>query len=184
MKAASFKNRSLEDIAIEMKFRSRRSINWGTEVDQPYLRYCTAVDWKTGSSIIFTRDAGMHTCGWWKNPDYERCFHLSLGFFDLETEEYREKDAALTDRWIEEFFGPTKNLLWAEPPFSEGGKEKDIWHYRVFMHEDFATPLLPRGEVYSKTNTPPDWLSFSDLKAKQEAAVQRVSEILGIEEYK
>ena len=25
--------------------------------------------------IVFTRDIGYHTSGWWKNPDYERCYH-------------------------------------------------------------------------------------------------------------
>ena len=30
--------------------------------------------------IILTRDVGYHSSGWWKNPDYERCYHLSISF--------------------------------------------------------------------------------------------------------
>lgn len=30
--------------------------------------------------VIMTRDIGYHTSGWWKNPDYERCFHVSISY--------------------------------------------------------------------------------------------------------
>ena len=30
------------------------------------------------TSLIYTMDEGMHSIGWWKNPDYARCYHLSL----------------------------------------------------------------------------------------------------------
>jgi hypothetical protein len=116
-----------------------------------------------GSTLIFTRDDGMHSSGWWKNPDYSRCLHLSLSFQDRETSGLAPKHVALTEKWVEFFFGQWKRLIWAEPPFSEHGKKHDVWHYRVFTSPDFKVPLLPRGEVYSRELTEAGWKSWSDL---------------------
>lgn len=53
---------------------------------QPYFEYAKRVHEPTGTMLLFTRDIGHHTSGWWKNPDYERCYHLSLSFWDLANE--------------------------------------------------------------------------------------------------
>ncbi len=131
-----------------------------------YSDSCTAAYKPDGSILLFTRDEGMHECGWWKNPDYERCLHLSLSFRDPETGKPRPLDKDLSDEWIDLFFGPTKNLIWAEPPYYPEGKKNDVWHYRVFYAPGWVAPILPRGEVYSKDWTPKHWLSWSDLRAK------------------
>ncbi len=124
-----------------------------------------------GSVLIYTRDFGMHASGWWKNPDYSQCLHLSISFQDRESGELAPKDKRLTETWVDLFFGDWKNLIWAEPPFSEHGRKHDVWHYRVFTSPDFKVPLLPRGEVYSRELTEAGWKSWSDLHAEpQEAA--------------
>lgn len=127
-----------------------------------YLESCRAIHWPSGTGIVFTRDSGHHASGWWKNPDYERCLHLSLSFVDPETGEPINHEHKLAGQWIDQFFPSVKNLIWTEPPYGPQGKARDVWHYRVFYHSDWRTPLLPRGEVYTKAFTDAGWLSWSD----------------------
>ena len=142
--------------------------------DEAYRNRCRAFHLPTGTLAIFTRDTGHHSSGWWKNPDYERCLHLSLSFYGAEGQPCG-RDKALSDEWVTALFGATSNLVWSEPPVSEHGKRFDVWHYRVFYADPgYRVPILPRGEVYSKEFTEAGWLSYSELKAKQakEAAEQ------------
>ncbi|MBU2025992.1 hypothetical protein KJ912_04650 [Patescibacteria group bacterium] len=118
-----------------------------------------------GTRAIFTRDTGYHTSGWWKNPDYERCFHLSLSFVDIETGEPAPRDTVLTSLFLDALFGKGKRLLWCEPPYSEQGKQMDVWHYRLFCDEGWQ-PIKPRGEVYSRELTEAGWKSWSDAQAE------------------
>lgn len=160
-----------------------------------YFRRCEREYFRQGSPLgtrlLFTRDHGMHDCGWWKNPAYNQCLHLSLSFFDLEAGVAPVADPlpfptgmkmvaalgplpqnrALAGKWCELFFGDWSRLLWAEPPFSSEGKRRDVWHYRVFTDPMYTVPLLPWGEVYSRGLTERGWKSWSDLHAEpQEAA--------------
>lgn len=134
------------------------------------LERCKGMHLSTGTGLLFTRDQGMHSSGWWKNSDYERCYHLSLSFVDPITHDVRPKDTKTTQQWLDAFFGDDQRHLWAEPPYSDGGKARDVWHYRLFC--DLAwKPLTPRKEVYSKDFTPAHWLSFSDLKSAHAKAL-------------
>lgn len=126
---------------------------------------CTSGHIPSGSIVLFTRDKGMHDCGWWKNPDYNQCLHLSLSFRDPATGKYRSKDQEMTDKWLEVFYGPLQRLMWAERPYYPEGKQADCWHYRVFFDPTWSAPILPRGEVYSKKWTPANWMSHSELMA-------------------
>lgn len=137
-----------------------------TTAAKRYCDDCRSVHQPSGTIFIFTRDVGMHSSGWWKNPDYERCLHLSLSFRDPETGQPIGKDQKWTDTWIDEVYGPLKTLIWTEPPFYPEGKANDVWHYRVFFAPGWVAPILPRGEVYSRDWTPEGWLSWSDLQAK------------------
>lgn len=140
----------------------------GTEASLPILTANTALHYPTGTQAVLSRDTGHHTSGWWKNPDYERCLHLSLSFVDPETGSSREKDKKLTAQWIDAIFGANNRLLWCEPPFSHQGKKRDVWHYRLFFADKgFSVPILPRGEVYTKEFTDAGWLSFSDVQEKE-----------------
>ena len=133
---------------------------------QLYTKKCTATHQPTGAILLLTRDEGMHESGWWKNPDYERCLHLSLSFRDPQTGLQRSRDKDWTEKYVEAIFGPTKNLIWTEPPYSPEGKKGDVWHYRVFYAPGWVAPILPRKEVYSKDFTPANWLSWSDYQEK------------------
>lgn len=123
----------------------------------------------SGTILIFTRDVGYHTSGWWKNPDFERCLHLSLSFYDLETRERAPKNRKLTAEWVGLFFGKDKDKLWCEPPYSAQGKKDDVWHYRLFCDAGWQ-PIVPRGEVYSKELTEAGWQSYSDVQETERVA--------------
>lgn len=73
-------------IAEAMKIRAGRMLWDGKQgyvdgVPLPPRRFwllcCLDVE-EVGTRLLFSRDAGHHTSGWLKNPDYERCWHLSL----------------------------------------------------------------------------------------------------------
>jgi hypothetical protein len=141
------------------------------------ISQCTGYHAPTGTLMVWTRDTGHHTSGWWKNPDYERCLHLSLSFRNPEnSEEVLDHRHDLAARWVEEFFGSSRNLVWTEPPYFPQGKALDTWHYRVFFAPDWITPILPRGEVYSKQFTEAGWFSWSDRQAMVAQAEQREME--------
>ncbi len=147
---------------------------------QAYMDKQRLIDWQLGVLVLLTRDTGHHSCGWWKNPDYEACLHLSLSFFEPSNHRRRRKrDRALTDAIIEVVFGPTQNLIWSEPPYSPEGKKLDVWHYRVFYDPTFAAPILPRGEVYNKHFTEAGWLSWSDYRDAEKKKAQEELERAG-----
>ena len=129
-----------------------------------YLDDCRHYDPATQCLLIFTRDCGFNSNGWWKNPDYERCFHLSLSFLAFEGGEKISLpyDYDMAAKWVDAFFGEDARLTWHEGPASEDGKAKGVHHYRLFCDEAWR-PIKPRGEVYSKDWTSAGWKSFSDI---------------------
>lgn len=165
--------RQLLAFVAMMKQNSTRGVysGFGTPLDRRYLAFCRQLT-ATGASLIFSRDKGMHSSGWWKSPDHEQCLHLSISYFDPTTQQHTGYHSKKRSKiWCDLFFGAWTRILWAEPPFSEEGKRYGTWHYRVFTDETFTIPILPRGEVYSKQFTELGWKSWSDLHGEpQEAA--------------
>lgn len=157
----------LEDTVIGLRLAALSGTYRGlirTAADKAYMEHCraTAMYEGLGVAMIFTRDTGHHTSGWWKNPDYERCWHLSLSFFDLPTfspEQYRHALGASIGRL---FFGDDIRFAWVEPPYTAEGKARGVHHYRVFVDEGWKA-IMPRGEVYGRDNTPAHWKSFSEI---------------------
>jgi hypothetical protein len=128
-----------------------------------YFKNCSWTVIKDHMTLILTRDVNHHLSGWWKNPDYERCWHLSLAFYNRDFSR-RPKNVKLTEKWLDLIFGKYKRLIWTEPPCSKTGIKNDSWHYRLFCDEHWQ-PIIPRGEVYTKKYTEPGWLSYSELQA-------------------
>ena len=145
-----------------------------TEWNRRLINRCSGFHSGTGTKLIFTRDAGMHSSGWWKNPDYERCWHLSLSFVAPLSGEPLPKDVRLTDAWLQAFFGEACRYIWSESPKSDEGKVCDVWHYRVFCNPAWH-PIIPRGEVYSREHTEAGWLSFSDLQNAHATALAQLT---------
>lgn len=119
------------------------------------------------AKIIYTRDIGHHTSGWWKNPDYERCLHLSLSYCENPLWHRRLPHQKGTSEDIARaFFVDNAKIAWVEGPYSPQGRSADVWHYRVFCDAAWQ-PIRPRGEVYHRRHTPSGWRSFSDVHSYQ-----------------
>jgi hypothetical protein len=140
----------------------------------PYFRSCVRDHDATGTRLILTRDVGHHASGWFKNPDYERCLHLSVSSYDLVAtmahplaapQATGSLDWKIARLWAEAVFGKHLPLAWVESPKSDAGKERDVWHWRLFCDEHWQ-PLLPRGEVYTLDFTEKGWKTHSQVVAE------------------
>jgi hypothetical protein len=133
----------------------------------PYLDRCRHDDYRTGTRLIFSRDTGHHSSGWLKNPDYERCWHLSLSPLPsviCVPGRLAELDKRMAARWVRAFFADDVSKVWAEGPFSAIGKAHGVWHWRLFCDEHWE-PILPRKEVYTREFTEAGWRSASEVLA-------------------
>jgi hypothetical protein len=132
-----------------------------TDRDANYISRCMHLT-RSGVMLLFTRDLGYHASGWWKNPDYERCWHLSVSMFDVETRQPAQFNSREAMRWARAFYHDDVRWVWVEPPYSPAGKNRQVHHYRLFCDPAWQ-PLKPRGEVYSKEFTELGWRSFSEI---------------------
>lgn len=159
---------STEALVPFAKQRARRGIYTGQMNDHnmALIKACSHIlRFSPGLevTILYTRDAGHHTSGWWKNPDYERCLHLSLAYRDPRiVGAYLPQDTKRSEELARAFFGDFARWCWVERPYSDEGKRLGVWHYRLFCDAAW-NPMQPRGEVYSRGNTPADWKSFSEI---------------------
>jgi hypothetical protein len=155
----------METLVRRLKSRAATGIHSGRSADLPYLWRCTGDHRETGTRCIYTRDAGHHSSGWLKNPDYERCYHLSISFDPLPQPGARKKPGPFhqpTARlWVRLFFGDWQRFIWEEGPKSREGIRHAVRHYRVFCDPEWQ-PILPRGEVYSTELTELGWRSWSE----------------------
>jgi hypothetical protein len=170
----------MQGVAAQMWRVARRGRYNGlaTRANAAWLNRCKGLHQSTGTIILFSWDEGMHSFGWWKNPEYERCWHLSLSFRDPISGDEAPKNARLTEQWIEAFYGENRRYVWAESPFSDDGKNLGVWHYRVFCNPAWQ-PFVPRGEVYSRELTEAGWFSFSDLQTAHAAALAELAPLPG-----
>lgn len=153
------------------RLRAKRDFFDGPQTSraQRYMRMCShlfSIAPDISARVILTRDTGHHTGGWWKNPDYERCWHLSVSFCVNPTDAPLPFDRKEAQRIAEAIFNGDARLCWIEPPYTEYGKRADVYHYRLWCDEAWK-PMLPRGEVYSKQFTERGWKSFSDLHGEE-----------------
>jgi len=158
---------SLDSLVPFAKTRARRGTYNGIADDaaRRLIELCTHelhIGLSLRVPIIFSRDVGHHSGGWWKNPDYERCYHLSISYRDMMTDQSVAHRKDLSEEIATAFFVDDARRCWIEGPYSPEGKYRDVWHYRLFC--DLAwQPISPKGEVYSRENTPADWHSFSEI---------------------
>lgn len=159
-------------VAEVMRRRARRGTFDGrmTREARDYFDNCREYHGPSGTMLIFSRDTGHHTSGWFKNPDYERCLHLSLSFRDQSTQLPAPYNHRLAGRWARAFFADAIRLAWGEPPVTPEGKSLEVWHWRVFCDEHWQ-PIHPRGEVYSTDFTEKGWQSASELREMTGAEV-------------
>lgn len=128
-------------------------------------RHLYSINPEVSARLIYTRDVGHHSSGWWKNPDYERCLHLSISFCVNPTDAPLLFDKHQAQKIADAFFERDARKCWIEPPYSPEGKHADVWHYRLFCDGGW-NPILPRGEVYNRELTEAGWKSFSEIHGK------------------
>ena len=150
---------ALDALIVSLRLNANRLPVWEGRgmLDERYRQ----VDWTTGVILFFSRDAGMHDSGWFKNPDYERCFHVSISGFDPVTKDRRIVSRSEAALWARRVFGDDTRWSWCEPAASEAGKTIGVVHYRLFCDAGWQ-PIKPRGEVYSLEFTEKGWQSWSD----------------------
>lgn len=149
------------------KLRAQRGTYDGRMDDRSerLMRMCAhlySINPEASARMIYTRDIGHHTSGWWKNPDYERCLHLSVSFCVNPTDAPLPFDKREAQQIAEAFFESDTSKCWVEPPYSPEGKRCDVHHYRLFCDQGWV-PMIPRGEVYGKEFTEIGWKSFSEI---------------------
>jgi len=159
-----------KDVPIKESIRrilaQARSGTWNGISMTPYVDSCRWLLEGQNVGLILSRDVDHTNSGWWKNPDYERCWHLSMSFYDNNRNSI-DKDVKKTELFLSYIFGKHKRKIWTEPPYSDIAKRRGIWHYRLFCDSRWK-PIIPRKEVYSKNYTEPGWMSYSELQAYHE----------------
>lgn len=153
--------RSMDQLITRMKVHAESGLFSGKSIEHrlPYFDNARQQHYESGTSLIYTRDSGHHTSGWWKNPDYERCYHLSLSFWDfkhLAPRPFEHKQAKL---WVQAFYGNWIRYIWEEGPAQK--LDAEVRHYRVFCDLQWQ-PIIPRGEVYTREFIEAGWKSWSD----------------------
>ncbi len=136
---------------------------WDGQGMTPYWHSCRHAHMFRGIGSIMTRDVGYHSSGWFKNPDFERCMHLSLSFFDPSTRTPMPHDHDVAAKIVKAMFFPHAKLVLVESPRYDAGKTLGVYHYRLFCDAHWQA-IKPRGEVYSKELTDAGWKSFSDVR--------------------
>lgn len=158
----TFDDSDLHSVALGMRTIALAGVFDGRDSPSAcaYIASCTKVAF--GTALVFTRDTGHHTSGWFKNSDYERCWHLSTSPAPrvIWTPDTPDLDRDLRDRWLRAFFGEDLRHVWGESPKTPHGRRIGVWHWRLFCDARWK-PIVPRGEVYDFTEL--GWKSSSEL---------------------
>ena len=149
----------------EIALQVPRNMRDSAAADQAKTEHCRFYIQPLKALGIFSLDTGAHASGWWKNPYYDTCWHLSISFQDIESGDKAPQDHNTAWKIVRGFFQAHARLVWSEPPRSKDGHAVDVWHYRLFVDRATGLPILPRGEVYTKTFTGAGWKSYSDVQA-------------------
>lgn len=155
-------------VARRLYVRSLSGMHMGI-MDPPalaYLDYCHFDSALTRTRVIFTRDSGHHLSGWFKNPEFERCWHLSLSAFpdNVQTDGHLlETHQPATQRlFLRAFFKGDAPKTWLESAKTPEGQRLGVVHFRLFADPRWV-PIHPRGEVYTREFTELGWKSASEL---------------------
>lgn len=138
-------------LATLERFQAKR---WVTAITAPELTVC----------LLLTRDRMHHGSGWWRNAEYEYCWHLSLSARDRlaiaaqQDTGYEDLPRAEVEYWARLVFEENARMLWHEPGGGDPRLTPDeqrtnaaIWHLRLFLDPDTMEPFMPTGEVYTLT---------------------------------
>lgn len=121
--------------------------------------------------LLLSKDKMHHSVGWWRNAEYEYCWHLSISAWDrgnrslvipgrpLKDEADPEDVPEAEERyWTFAFFPEHYDKLWHEPGGTdprltpeEKMRHRHFVHLRLFLEPETFEPFIPKGEVYTLT---------------------------------
>lgn len=119
--------------------------------------------------LLLSRDRMHHSVGWWRNAEYEYCWHLSLSARDRlaltawharggPEPDYEDIPRDEVRYWARLIFGEHVDKLWHEPGGTdprltpeERHRHSRLLHLRLFLDPETTEPFIPRGEVYALT---------------------------------
>jgi hypothetical protein len=121
--------------------------------------------------LLLTRDRMHHSVGWWRNAEYEFCWHLSIsarpavdarlalaGLKPPQEVGYVDLPKAEETYWGRLFFQEHADKVWHEPggtdprySLQEAARSRSLVHLRLFLDPETGQPFIPQGEVYHLT---------------------------------
>jgi hypothetical protein len=113
--------------------------------------------------FLLSKDRMHHSVGWWRNAEYEYCWHLSMSAWDRLAKVRGEGAPVDIPRveeryWAHAFFPEQFDKLWHEPGGTdprltplEKRRNRHISHLRLFLDPETFEPFIPTGEVYELT---------------------------------
>lgn len=114
-----------------------------------------------GIRLLLTKDRMHHSVGWWRNAEYEYCWHLSISAWERTLGEFAEPEdipPAEERYWTHAIFPEHFNKLWHEPGGTdprltpvEKMRHRHFSHMRLFLDPETFEPFIPKGEVYDLT---------------------------------
>lgn len=122
---------------------------------QHRLRGPSLVDPEVAVSLTLTYDVGTHGSGWWRNSQYESCWHASLVCMNAAATAYVDPVDRVVRAWARALFGDWIRHAWNEPPASRLDPHRTApaspytTHVRVFTDRAPNRPFTPTGEVYT-----------------------------------
>lgn len=161
-----------ETVARQMRAKARRGWYIGDEASlekygaRRVLRAHSTPE--LALSLTLSRDRMHHSVGWWRNAEYEFCWHLSMGVKDArallggqagwDSYGFEEIPREEVRYWSRLIFGEHVDKLWTEP----GGTDPRLLrqeqidhakfiHQRLFLDPETKEPFIPKGEVYTLT---------------------------------
>lgn len=169
-----------QHLALAGRMRAKARTGWYTGDEASLQRYgareivASLAEPELMISLLLSRDRMHHSVGWWRNADYEYCWHLSISAIERAEWERTRARATLTNRpvkpnfeevpkqdldyWAQLIFGEHIDKLWNEPggtdprltPVERHGRHV-MWHLRLFLEPLTMEPFIPTGEVYHLT---------------------------------
>ncbi len=161
-------------VGREMRALARRGWYLGDEVTLRHFGARRLVSSTSGEliiSLLLSRDKMHHSVGWWRNADYEYCWHLSLAAQPLGDWGGSERNVEIPREderyWARVIFGGHIDKLWHEPggtdprlTTQEKINRAPMRHLRLFLEPESVSerlipwtgvPFIPKGEVYHLT---------------------------------
>lgn len=170
---ATDKHRALVKVMAKTAMRG-----WYTGTIETLKRYGASYDLPSRTNpeevyvrLLLTRDRMHHSVGWWRNAEYEYCWHLSIsarpavearlaiaGLKPGEEVGYVSLPEHEETYWGRLFFAEHADKIWHEPGGTDPRLTREeklanrhIVHLRLFLDPVTFEPFIPTGEVYDLT---------------------------------